>query len=444
MVARRSRTLVVTVGLALLAAACGQTSSGNEAATGAASETSSSATSSPSASESGGATEAKTASGEPIVIGMINQEDTPAGSFPEQREAEEAAVKYVNNELGGVGGRPLKLIVETTQGTPESSAAAANKLLEQDPMVVTPGTDFGTSATIPIFEKANMPYIGGVPLLPPEYTSKVAFFFVGGSVAAFPGQAVYLGKEVGAKKVNIIYTDNPAGKAAATSFGQAILEQFGVTDVKLLPEAANATDFTPVVSAANDDKPDAIMVLFAAQGCSRIMQAVASLGITTPMYYPGSCFDADVIEAGGAGAEGAFFNSENILYSDTSNEDVATYRKAMEKYAPDAKISGYSQSSFATIMNLKAIFEEIGVDNLSHQAIIDYMNQTQDHESFMEHPYTCKGDHIAGLTAVCNSAVRMVQYKGGEFTDVLGDWVDGGPEVGGGGGGSEQPSASSS
>ena len=47
------------------------------------------------------------------------------------------------------------------------------------------------------------------------------------------------------------------------------------------------------------------MVLFAALGCSRIMQAKQSLGVTAKMFYPGSCLDNKVITAGGSGARGS-------------------------------------------------------------------------------------------------------------------------------------------
>ena len=39
---------------------------------------------------------------DPVVIGMINQENSPVGSYPELRHAVEAAVAWVNAELGGV------------------------------------------------------------------------------------------------------------------------------------------------------------------------------------------------------------------------------------------------------------------------------------------------------------------------------------------------------
>jgi branched-chain amino acid transport system substrate-binding protein len=47
-------------------------------------------------------------SGEPIVIGYVNQEGGTV-SFPEASIGAEAAVWFANTYLGGVGGRPIEL-----------------------------------------------------------------------------------------------------------------------------------------------------------------------------------------------------------------------------------------------------------------------------------------------------------------------------------------------
>ncbi|MGH9184655.1 MAG: ABC transporter substrate-binding protein, partial [Acidimicrobiales bacterium] len=45
---------------------------------------------------------------EPVTIGYINQEGS-VPSFPEATVGIEAAVRYVNEELGGAGGHPVEL-----------------------------------------------------------------------------------------------------------------------------------------------------------------------------------------------------------------------------------------------------------------------------------------------------------------------------------------------
>lgn len=59
------------------------------------------------------------ATGAPIRIGMINQETGAAGAFPELSRADEAAIAFINAELGGVNGRPLELDVCDTQFSPD-------------------------------------------------------------------------------------------------------------------------------------------------------------------------------------------------------------------------------------------------------------------------------------------------------------------------------------
>src|SRR5215212_10742293 len=59
------------------------------------------------------------ASGEPLVVGMLNLESGPV-TFPEYRQAAEAAIEYVNNYKGGLGGRPLKLETCATDGQPST------------------------------------------------------------------------------------------------------------------------------------------------------------------------------------------------------------------------------------------------------------------------------------------------------------------------------------
>lgn len=405
---RRVGVTATMVSVALVLGACG--SNDEEGSTG--------------SGDAGASDEtAATLTGEPIKLGMINQENTPAGSFPEIRQAAEAAVAHVNAE-GGIEGRPLELESCITQGTPEGSAACAEKFAASKPVLVMPGIDFGSAASLPILDRAGLPYVGGVPLLPPELTAPNSYTFVGGSASAFPSQAVYLANELKVGKVNILYTDNPAGAQAAKAFGADILKSNGVTDVELIPEKADAADFTAALTKSAQGDPDAIMVLFAGQGCSRVMQAKAALGIEAKMFYPGSCADEAVIEAGGAGADGAYFNEEVVLYDNLEDPQVKTYVDALAKYSPDAKKSGFSQTGFGAVMNIAELMKKSPGD-ISSESFVTALGETQDQPNFMAHDYACDREQVPGLPAVCNAFSRIVQYQDGELVDVLGKWING-------------------
>jgi branched-chain amino acid transport system substrate-binding protein len=359
---------------------------------------------------------------------MINQENTPAGSFPEVRMGAQAAISYINNSLGGLNGRPLKLTPCITDGSPASGANCSRQLIGDHVVAVVGGEDFSTTGSIPPLEKANIPYVGGIPILPPESTSKISFQFSGGSSGAFSAQDEYLAKTLHAKKINIITTANPAGRAAATTFGANILAKLGVTDVKTVQAAADAADFTAPVQQIAANKPDAIIVLFASPGCSRIMQAIGSLGVQAKTFYPGSCLTSAEVKAGGQGAEGAYFNSDNMLFTG-DDPQVVTWRAQMQKYQPKAVLSAYSQNGFQSVMNLYEAMKK-GPADPTPASIISTLESSVNVPSFMGHPYTCNHKIVPGNPAICSAAQRIIQYKDGKFTDIAGKWVDGASLVG--------------
>ncbi len=78
------------------------------------------------------------ATGEPIRVGNISSL-TGGALFPEASAAAAAVFERVN-AAGGIGGRPIELIIEDDGGTPEGAATAARKLVEQDDVVAMVGS----------------------------------------------------------------------------------------------------------------------------------------------------------------------------------------------------------------------------------------------------------------------------------------------------------------
>ena len=77
------------------------------------------------------------AEGEPFVIAMPNLEGDAGGTFPDVREGAEAAVKLINEQLGGIGadyeagtpGRPIELKVCSHLLTQEEAQRCANEIV---------------------------------------------------------------------------------------------------------------------------------------------------------------------------------------------------------------------------------------------------------------------------------------------------------------------------
>ena len=359
---------------------------------------------------------ASPATGPPVVVGLINQEDAPVGSFPEVRRSAEAAVRYVNEELGGVDGRPLKLETCTTRGTPESSQACANQLVGKQPVAVLGGIDLGAAASLPILAKAGIPYVGGSPTLAEELNSPAAFMLAGGTVADLLGQADYALNTLKFKRVAAVYVDLPGLLTTVVQASDVVLRLKGATSVKTVAEKADAADFTVALTSANNSNPDVIFVVFPAQSCARIMQARQALGIKAKMFYPGACAARSVVDAAGAGADGAHFGSGYLPFGDPS-PDVALWRDKAKGS------SVLSQAGFSVVMNLHRLLGE--ADEPTPAAVTVRLKSAKGHPNFMGHDYTCDRKQLPMLTSVCNPFVRILQYRNGRFDDVVGQWVSG-------------------
>ena len=112
----------------------------------------------------------KKATGSPYVFGMINDE-TGAVTFPEARQGATAAMNYVNDYLGGINGHPIQIESCTGDGTPATAARCANQLAAKHPMAILGAADVGAPASIPIYQHANLAYLGGIPFTPVPMTS---------------------------------------------------------------------------------------------------------------------------------------------------------------------------------------------------------------------------------------------------------------------------------
>ncbi|MFN2503949.1 MAG: ABC transporter substrate-binding protein [Acidimicrobiales bacterium] len=367
-----------------------------------------------------------TAEGKPLVVGMINMEDTPIGSFPELRRDAEAAVRYVNEELDGVDDRPIQLEACATQGTPESSQACANELRAKNAVAVLGGIDLGAAASLPVFEKAGIPYLSMTPALGDELSSTTSFTLTGGLAADLLGQVDYITGTLKATRVGVVHLDLPGLQSAAVLAARTILQRRGVTDLKIVSEKAEAADFVPALRAATAGNPEVLMVVFPAQGCSRILQAAQALRIRARLFLPSGCATQEVFDAGGETVEGVTFASGLLPYTDTGNPEVATYREKLNRYASGATPSLLSQAGFALVMNLHRLLTGLGSDALTPNALTEKLRATNDEPSFMGHPYTCDNRQVSLLPAVCSGWVRLLQYQGqDQFEDITGDWVSG-------------------
>jgi len=362
--------------------------------------------------------------GEPIRIGMINQEGTPLGSFPDVRLGALAAVEFINNELGGIDGRPLELIPCITTFSPEKSQACAQQLVQAGVVAVVGGLDITSNGSIPVLEQNDLAYVGGVPVNLEDMTSPISFQFSGGSPGAYVAFADHASL-AGADNVVVAYGDFPPIKTAAVDYGAQVLRARGVTTVTELPFPITTTDFLPVLSKAAEGNPDAIFLAAADTACAPAMKTAHDLGIEAQLYLVGSCASPTIAtQIGAAAVEGRIFNIEGPL--DAPEDDIAgqLYIAAVGTYGDPALVAaGIGTVSFRSVMNLYSVLAEIGADDVSSATVLSTLRAARDRPSFNGHAYTCDGQQVPALPALCSPQQVLVQSDGSGLVQLT-DWID--------------------
>ncbi len=372
------------------------------------------------------------ATGDPIRIGMINQDTGAVGAFPELTEAAEAAVAFVNAELGGIEGRPLELITCDTGFSPEGSTSCAQRLVSEGVVAVTGGIDvWGTS--ISVLESNDVPYIGGIPVSDPEMSSPISFLFSGGVPGAFAAFASFAIDDLGADSLAIMYGDFGSIKLAAEHYAAGVAESLGLApeDITLVPFPVTEDDLVPHLTAAAAGEPDAIIAGAADAACVPLMSAADSLDIEADMFLVGACAAPQILDAVGEGAADRWFNVEGPVTREARGvteqrllNDNRLYAEALARHSDGLDPAGAGTISFRDIMNITVLMREIGADQVSPATLIAALRATDEHPSFAGHPYTCDGTPIPELPSLCAPQQIIAHYDGEAFTQASETWID--------------------
>jgi branched-chain amino acid transport system substrate-binding protein len=241
----------------------------------------------------------------------------------------ELAVEQVNAK-GGIGGKPIELVVYDDGGKPEEGVQVANRLITQDKVVaVVSGSYSGpTRAAAPTFVRAKMPYISSYAIHPDitragDYAFRTSFT---GEVQGRAG-AKLVGELLGKKKVVVLTLNNDFGQALAIGFKEAA-PKFGVTIAKEYTFAMGDRQFGPLVASVKADQPDAIYASGYYFNAGPLVAQLRAAGVNVPVIgqegYDGQKF----IEIAGAAAEGVIITTS--LDRDSPTAEARDFIKAFE------------------------------------------------------------------------------------------------------------------
>jgi branched-chain amino acid transport system substrate-binding protein len=350
---------------------------------------------------------------------MINDE-TGAVTFPEARQGSIAGVNYVNNYLGGINGHPIVINNCIGDGTPATAARCANQLAASHPLAILGAADVGAPASIPIYQHANLAYLGGIPFTPVPATAPNSIQFWSVSVGDNAAAAVYAGQTLGVKSVAIVYFNNAQGASLLPQI-TPVFKAAGVTTVKYIPLSPTSPDPSPQAALVESSGVQ-LAYVDVPNGCGNVLKALKTVGYTGKLMGIDPCGAPPVLEASAGGANGMYIAAPFVLQTGSSQQ-AQLFQAAMKKWAaPGTLIDSISTAGFATVMNVQQVLSTISGTPTTATILAAFKSGT--HQNFLSHPYTCNGQAMKGAPSICNDYYLMNQVQNVTITQPnSNDWV---------------------
>ncbi|WP_406497148.1 ABC transporter substrate-binding protein [Streptomyces sp. NBC_01604] len=355
------------------------------------------------------------ATGAPVKVGLITNEGGAGISQPETREAAEAARKYANDNLGGIAGRPVEFVVCKTKEEPATARDCANRMVEQKVAAVVLTSSGLGGSMVPIVTQAGIPWATAIATSSAEGTSTGSFSWTGGFPATLTSMAEYA-KEKGYKKVAAFVIDVPSAIGGAEAIGKPVFARAGV-DLRIVKIAPGTPDASPQVSAALRNKPDAIGIVGESTVCTSVLQAMTALGGSTERMVLQPCMAPEVVDAVGAGMEGAqVFSSFDAASEDP---EAQLYRQVMKQFSPDTPVEGYAAVGYQGVLGLVRALHDLKGD-VTPAAVTKTLQSAKDVVLPAGHgtTFTCDATAVPGLKAACSAKSVTGTLTGGELEDV--------------------------
>jgi branched-chain amino acid transport system substrate-binding protein len=359
--------------------------------------------------------------GDEMTVGLVNTEGPGGLDFPDIRLDAQGAIDYLN-EHGGFGGRPVKLEVCVTQGSPESSQACAQELVGKNVELVMVGLDlFPDYAT---YSAAGVPVIGVLPILPGDYTAE-ALFLTGGNATSTAVMAAVAKDYFQAETIGIVSADNAGANGTEASL-VAALDKAGIAHFTV-KGGDNETDagYQGLMREAAEDEPDLLISLYADAGCIGTIRGRASLGIEIPVLTTSICASRDVIEQVGDDAIGWHFVGSSTQEDTPELAILQAILAPVLDIAPeevDSTALGLGALAVIMTMSLAMYSNMMAADGLevSGAALYQYLQDSTELGLWPAGtPIACAS--AAAYPAICSFTFPVAEYQeGGAIVTVEG------------------------
>jgi len=357
----------------------------------------------------------------PVTIGYINEQGdaNPPGALASN--GAQMAVSYINKELGGVGGHPLKLdaCYTTTeeQGTTCADQFLANKSL---PLIATGGLAVGAQSFFNTLA-GKIPVIDGVAVTPFDAVAKNTAILFGDSTHVLGPLGTYATQVLHAKTASVIYPQSPGITPGALAI-QAGLKAAGIT-VTMAPYPAGSTNLTSVLAAAHASTADMIIPYADAASCVNLAKALQQQGITDAKKIVSAplCLSGTVVQGLGDFPKWTY-SIASSLFGDTTDPGMPAYEAVTKTYTTPADAPDpWEIVNFGEILTVDKMLNQVGYANITQSSVIAAAKAFKGPQALGAPSLDC--GQFSDAPAVCNDQAQFFEYNGKNSFSKVAGWT---------------------
>ena len=360
--------------------------------------------------------------GESVKVGAFFALSGPAANIgtPTKLVAQ-MAVDKINKE-GGIGGRPIELVIGDTESDPAKAAVIAKKFIFNDKVaaIIGPTTTAEGMSVKKIVEEAGVPTfmaVGGDPVIMGGNFGPYTYVFKSPQRSSTAVRKLYgYLKTKGLTKIALFTASDSFGKDGL-GWLERLAPEFGITLAAKESFGPADTDMTAQLTKIRNAAPQAIVSWTIGPVGSIVAKNKAQLGITTPLFQCHGLPDPKYIELAGKASEGDRMPATKLMVGDALpgsdpqkkviTDFIALYRDVYkyDKEFPINTHSGYAWDAISIVANA---MKKAGTDPKALRAAIE---QTTGYVG-ISGVYNLTAEDHNGLDV---DSMVMVQVKDGKF-----------------------------
>jgi len=359
-----------------------------------------------------------------IYIGWVNQQGGQVVIGGLATAGAELAVKYVNEQLGGVDGHPVALVKCFIRSSEEEGTTCGQKFVNNKKIsVVTEGAVVFGAQSLFATIRGTKPVITGVGVTPVDGAQKNATVLFGDAAHILLPFGTYARNVLKAKTAAVVYPQAPGITEAALTIAEG-LKQAGIS-TKAVGYTQGQSDLTAPLTAAGAATADFVAPYGSAADCANQAKALDQLGVkksATIMTAP-LCLSPQVIAALGDFPQWTYAIVSS-LYGDKTDKGMPAYQAVIKRYkaqknAPDP----WHIVAFGQLLTTVRFLNEAatGKGGITPKTVLARAKAFRGPLALGPPSINCGLDPKA--PAICNNTFQAFTYHGkGSFTRASG-WI---------------------